>query len=201
MQHVQHPDLLLQDPYVTIATYLWNIWNIHLQHREGEGRGRSISVVGVGSGGELRRASTTSTSNARECPWLGRGRPEAPRHVRPSGHGGVYDLPDDDGRRIDSERTSGVGDWDVGERCREQGRAARPVAGEGHSAATRQCAVGKRVDRWAATLLRGWADKHTREWGFIFFCFWERWSPHPRSRVRTRVTDKRLWWVIIENIN
>jgi hypothetical protein len=56
--------------------------------------------------------------------------------MRPSGHGGVYDPPDDNRRRIDSERASGAGDWDVGERCRDQGCAARLVAGEGHSVAT-----------------------------------------------------------------
>jgi hypothetical protein len=38
---MQYLDLLLQHPYVTITTYLrniWNTWNIHLQHREGEAR-------------------------------------------------------------------------------------------------------------------------------------------------------------------
>jgi hypothetical protein len=41
---------------------------------------------------------------------------------------------------------NGVGDWDVGERRRERGRATRPLTGEGHSAAIRQCAVGKGAD-------------------------------------------------------
>jgi hypothetical protein len=35
LQHMQYPDLLLQHPSKTLATYLWNIWNtwnICLQH-------------------------------------------------------------------------------------------------------------------------------------------------------------------------
>jgi hypothetical protein len=29
---MQHLDLLIQHPYETTATYLWNIWNVNLQH-------------------------------------------------------------------------------------------------------------------------------------------------------------------------
>jgi hypothetical protein len=73
---MQHPDLLLQHSYETLATYLWNIWNnlnIHLKHRGWRGRGRSIPAVRVRAGGEQRRASSTSTGRTHGCPlaWLG----------------------------------------------------------------------------------------------------------------------------------
>jgi hypothetical protein len=31
-KHMRHPDLILQHPSKTLVTYLWNIWNISLQH-------------------------------------------------------------------------------------------------------------------------------------------------------------------------
>jgi hypothetical protein len=31
VKHLQHPDLLLQLPHKTLAIYLWNTWNMHLQ--------------------------------------------------------------------------------------------------------------------------------------------------------------------------
>jgi len=77
----------------------------------GEGRlGWLISTVGVGAGGEPRRASITSTGCARGCSWLGRGRHEAPGHVRPNGRGGVSDAPDGKWGRTAGEGVSGAGD-------------------------------------------------------------------------------------------
>ena len=32
LQHMQHPDILLQHPSKTFATCFWNTWNIRLQH-------------------------------------------------------------------------------------------------------------------------------------------------------------------------
>jgi hypothetical protein len=99
MQHVQYPTIYFynikmkqlqrtSETSKTLETYMCNV---------GEGRpGRSIPAIGVGAGGEPRYASTTSTGRAYGCPWLGRARPKAPRHVRPGGHGGVSDTPDDD---------------------------------------------------------------------------------------------------------
>jgi hypothetical protein len=67
-----------------------------------------------------------------------RGRPKAPRHVRPSSHGGVSGMRDNNGGRTDGEGASGVGDW--------VGLAARPVmrlgtVGEGRGEAANECTV------------------------------------------------------------
>jgi hypothetical protein len=52
---------------------------------------------------------TPECYSTRGCPWLNQGRPEAPRHVRLSEHGGVNGLRDSDGRWMDGERASGAG--------------------------------------------------------------------------------------------
>jgi hypothetical protein len=139
----------------------------------------------VGFGG----ASTTSTGHARGCPWLGQGRPETPRHVRPTGHGGVGGTPDDDGRQIDGEGASGASDSDAGERCRERGRATRPGLGRG---------VGRMSGHASSDAgrisIRGSGNLY-------FFLFQREMGPLPRNHVRMRVTDGRPWWIIIENIN
>jgi hypothetical protein len=44
--------------------------------------------------------------------------------MHPSGYGWFSGAPDGDERWTDSEGASGVGDWDIGERRRERGRAA-----------------------------------------------------------------------------
>ena len=80
-----------------------------------QGRGslvRLIPVVGVGASGGAR---APPVPRACGCPWLGRGRPEAPRHMRPSGHGGsaACTMAMGDGRTETRERVTQVSGTDA----------------------------------------------------------------------------------------
>jgi hypothetical protein len=69
------------------------------------------SVDSVRRGRSRRRAAVREHHQHRPLSWvplLDRGRPEVSWHMRPSGHGGVSDVHDEDGRRADGERASGT---------------------------------------------------------------------------------------------
>jgi hypothetical protein len=62
-------------------------------------------------GGSRQRAAAHEHHQLRARPWVPlsrRGRPEVPRHVRPSGHGGVSGTCNGDGGRMDREREQAV---------------------------------------------------------------------------------------------
>jgi hypothetical protein len=133
MQHVQYSDLLLKHPYITIATYLWNLK--HLKHifthiGEGEvraGRFRSPgwepvacehhhhpapALAQLGSGGRYEREQATRhMAEARSKVRVGRATGEARSKEQAAQVGRT------------TERERGVSEWAVqgrgavGERC------------------------------------------------------------------------------------
>jgi hypothetical protein len=120
----------------TLKTYICNI--------EEERLGQPIPTIGVGSGIEPRHLSTTSTGHARRCPWLGRGRPDAPRQVRPNGHGRVSSMPNGDRQRTNDEGANDTGGCHTCEWRWERGaRDAAGNGGKGTAQQPNQRALGK----------------------------------------------------------
>ena len=119
-------------------------------------------VVGVRAGG-----GAVACEHHQHCPrsWVplaGRGRPEVPRHMHPSGHGEVSGVHDGDGRRTDRRTTR--------ERARHRclGQACSAASdgawGVGHGAAADECVVreGARTNERPRCCVRRRANKDER---------------------------------------
>jgi hypothetical protein len=94
-----------------------------------------------------------------------------PRHVRPSGHGGVSGAPDDDGQRMNGEGASDAGDWDAGEQRREaraRGAASDRVKGMARQPDKR--AVGEGARQMNGHVALGVRRISIRGCGDLFFC-------------------------------
>jgi hypothetical protein len=169
MQHVQYPPVYfcniykkqLQHTFETIKTPETYICNI----------GERNGLIDFSQRGRSRRRAAALEHHqhprARGCPWLGRGRPEASRHMRLSAHrpmagSTAYELTMGDGR-TDGEGASSTGVWD--------GHAAQPVMGAQRNS-RRARGEGRAADNERP--LRFWARRiSTKQW---------RWS----GRISTR---------------
>jgi hypothetical protein len=131
-----------------------------MQHRGGK-----AGLVDSGCRDRSRRRATRREHHQHRLrsllPLAGPGKTWGDKACCPSGHGGVSGAPNGDGRGTNGEGASDAGDCHAGERCKEWGRAARPVTGKEIGRQPDERALEKGVDGYMSShAVWDWTNKY-----------------------------------------
>jgi hypothetical protein len=181
-----------------------------LQHTSETSKTLETYIYNIGEkshqGGSRRRATAREHHQHRAhfgCPWLSRGRPKVPRHMHPSGHGGVHDARDGDVGQTDNEWASGTCDWDgrgaVGDGTwgRGEGMAHQPTSARWERGVWQGGVEEVDVRPRAHVETDGWAYERS---GYILFLRESGWvdedEPHPdgTDAVAKHYQYRELLW-------